>query len=665
MFHLTRRTLFAALFFCFPALLFAQGSGWRPVGPYGGDARSLASNPRTPRQIYLGTTSGWVYGSQNGGSSWQRLSHLGPSDDFVIDHLIVDFHDPQTIFAAAWVPARGQGDGDGGIFISHDEGLHFSEVRAMHGQSVRALAQAPSNPNYLFAGTLKGVYRSPDRGEHWELISPPGSNEIHEIESVAIDPSNPKTIYAGTWHLPWKTTDGGKNWHNIKQGIIDDSDVFSIIVDPEQPNTVFASACSGIYKSVNGGEQFSKVQGIPATARRTRVLMQDPVHPATVYAGTTEGLYRTTDAGRNWIAMTSSEVIVNDLLVDPSNTGHLLMATDRAGVLVSSDGARSFLASNDGITQRQVHALAVDLKNPLRMVAGVVNDKSYGGAFFSSDGGQKWQQRSNGLDGRDVMTLDITHDGSILAGTDKGIFRWVANGWISSAHARLYPRRLNIYRPVSVGKKEVGHKPVEESLDGTEKLESSRIFDMEMQGDLLCVAASSGVFCSHDNGKSWQGGTVIFSGDIRRIALGKGVIYAVRPGVLAESKDEGKSWLLMSMPVHAKSIRSLAVTPSGDLWVAAAEGLYLTHDEGDHWLEVNRFPLRDLNAITYEPSLKQLLVTSDQSPYVYKVNDGGLGWSFVNAGRPVRQVKLVNGRFVAVSLYEGVLMEQQSFPALN
>ncbi len=40
----------------------------------------------------------------------------------------------------------------------------------------------------------------------------------------------------------------GAHWNNIKEGVIEDSDVFSIIVDPKQPNTVFASACSGIYK---------------------------------------------------------------------------------------------------------------------------------------------------------------------------------------------------------------------------------------------------------------------------------------------------------------------------------------------------------------------------------------------------------------------------------
>ena len=214
-------------------------------------------------------------------------------DDLILDNTVVDEADPKTIYAAAWVVDHP----DGGLFISHNAGKTWIKVPVMDGQSIRALAQSASNPKMLVVGTLKGVFRSEDGGMHWDQISPTNSAELHEVESIAIDPKDPKTIYAGTWHLPWKTTDGGANWHNIKEGLIDDSDVFSIIIDPTSPLTVYTSACSGIYKSENGGELYDKIQGIPSTARRTRVLMQDPVDHSMVYAGTTEGLYRTSFGG--------------------------------------------------------------------------------------------------------------------------------------------------------------------------------------------------------------------------------------------------------------------------------------------------------------------------------------------------------------------------------
>ena len=260
-------------------------SKWRAVGPDGGDARAFAADPGNPQHLYLGSTSSWVYQSEDGGKSWRRLARLGLGDDLIVDNLLVNIADPKTLIAGVWrIDQHG-----GGVYISHDSGAHWSAIADMAGRSVRSLAQAASKPGTYVAGALSGVYRSTDEGVHWATISPPESKELHEVESVAIDPVDPNTIYAGTWHLPWKTTDGGQTWSHMDKGLIDDSDVFSIIVDPKAPATVYASACSGIYKSETAGNLFHKVQGIPSTARRTRVLMQDPVNRDVVYAGTTEG----------------------------------------------------------------------------------------------------------------------------------------------------------------------------------------------------------------------------------------------------------------------------------------------------------------------------------------------------------------------------------------
>src|SRR5271155_3118056 len=358
-----------------PAL--AQSASWVPVGPDGGDARSFAADPTDAKHIYLGTTNSWVYQSEDGGASWQRLAKLAKSDDLILDNVVVDGSDPQTLLVGAWVIDHP----DGGLFISHDAGKTWTTVEAMKGQSIRAVTQAPSDPKVWIVGTLKGVYRSEDGGVQWNQITPAGSMDLHEVESIAIDPKDPRIIYAGTWHLPWKTTDGGANWHNIKQGLIEDSDVFSIIIDPTRPTVVYTSACSGIYRSENAGELYRKVQGIPSTARRTRVLMLDPTNRNTVYAGTTEGLYKTLDGGTTWKRMTGPDVIVNDVFVDPKNPQHVMLATDRSGVLESDDAAFSFKAANAGFSQRQVASLLVDAKSAHTVFAGVVNDKTYGGVF--------------------------------------------------------------------------------------------------------------------------------------------------------------------------------------------------------------------------------------------------------------------------------------------
>lgn len=398
---------------------------WSTVGPYGGDARRLTAEPGNPRHLYLGTTSSWIYKSEDGGSSWQRLAKLGKGDDLAVDNIVVDASDAKTIVVGVWqVDERG-----GGIYVSHDGGEHWTSSPSMAGQSVRALAESPSNPKIYVAGSVEGVFRSEDGGQSWTKITPEGSRELHEVESVAIDPVDPGIIYAGTWHLPWKTTDGGQSWANVKQGLIDDSDVFSIIIDPAAPSIVYASACSGIYKSLNGGALFRKVQGIPSTARRTRVLMQDPEARNIVYAGTTEGLYKTSDSGADWSRLTGPDVIINDVFVDPKNDQHLLLATDRSGVLESEDGGKTFQGSNTGFSQRQVQSVLLDHNAPSTIYAGVLNDKIYGGVFISQDGGDRWQQHSEGLEGRDVYTLAQADDGTVLAGTGHGIFRWDGSSW--------------------------------------------------------------------------------------------------------------------------------------------------------------------------------------------------------------------------------------------
>ena len=407
---------------------------WNAVGPDGGDARSIAAVPGDPSHLYLGTTNSWIYESTDSAASWHRLAKLESDDNLVVDHLVIDQANSSVLYAAAWTLSHP----GGGLWVSRDGGRSWSESPGLHGQSIRAFVQAASTPATLIAGTLEGVFRSKDSGATWIQISPKDSHEIHEVESLAVDPTNPDIVYAGTWHLPWKTSDGGESWHSIKKGVIDDSDVFSIIIDPEKPQTIYASACSGIYKSETGGELFRKIQGIPATARRTRVLRQDPSNRKVVYAGTTEGLYKTTDGGRTFKRMTGPEVIVNDVSIDPANPQHVLLATDRGGVLASVDAGTTFTQSNAGFSERKVEALLVDRQHAERIFAGVVNDKTFGSVFVSIDNGVRWKQIASGLDGRDVFGLAQSPEGTILAGTNSGIFTLDqdSSGWLPGGHDR-------------------------------------------------------------------------------------------------------------------------------------------------------------------------------------------------------------------------------------
>ncbi|HEU5457208.1 MAG TPA: hypothetical protein VFU68_01190, partial [Terracidiphilus sp.] len=628
---------------------------WAAVGPDGGDVRAFGVVPGHPEHLYLGTTDSWIYESNDGGQSWHRLARLDGSDNLVIDHIVVVGANAAVLYAAAWLPDRP----GGGLWTSRDGGRSWTEETGMRGESIRAFAQAPSNPRVLFAGTLKGVFRSEDGGATWSQISPPGSREIHEVESLAIDPVDPGIVYAGTWHLPWKTMNGGKTWHNIKRGVIDDSDVFSILLDPERPRTVYASACSGIYKSLNGGELFRKIQGIPSTARRTRVLKQDPRNRAIVYAGTTEGLFKTLNGGRTFRRMTGPDVIINDVFVDPANPQRVLLATDRSGVLASENGGASFVASNRGISQRKVAALLVDEKDPQRIFAGVVNDKAYGSAFVSSDGGAEWQQMAAGLDGRDVFALGQSPQGALLAGTNDGVFLWdsaakawqerdtVANVLTKTETEKVRGERVNVERRV---------KDAPRRMDG-------RVYAMDLSGEAWLLSGDSGVFTSSDEGATWQGGPVMgVAGYLSVAAQGK-LMAAARSSGVVYSKDGGQTWWPMGIPLALTRIHRIALSADGTLWLGAREGVYFTHDLGKTWMWVHRLPLANVDDLYYDAAMKRVLVTSRQSDFVFAIDPATLSWKWWQTGFRLSAVRSAEGRVLAASLDDGVLVEPGSAAA--
>lgn len=649
--------LFVLLFLPFTSFLQAQTSlvPWLSVGPDGGDARSFAFDPANPSHLYLGTTNSWLYQSSDGGASWHRLARIGKDDDFVVDNIEVDSSDPKTLFAGVWVLDHN----GGGIYISHDSGVSWSSISDMDGQSVRALAQSPSNAKVLIAGTLSGVYRSEDRGEHWKLISPSGSSEIHEVESIAIDPSDSRIVYAGTWHLPWKTTDGGANWQSIKQGVIDDSDVFSIIIDPSRPSVVYASACSGIYRSDNGGNLFRKVQGIPSTARRTRVLLRDPVNRDIVYAGTTEGLYKTMNGGSGWTRTTGPDLIINDVYVDPKNPQHVLLATDRSGVLVSQDAGATFASSNSGFSQRQVASLLIDSKQAGKLYAGVVNDKSYGGVFVSEDSGKTWKQQSNGLDGRDVFDLAETSDGVIVAGTSHGIFRFDGSAWTIDG---LVVNQTEKTEYVTVrGKKGKKASKIKRTVMESSKPVTidGRVSKLSVSGNIWYAATSDGIYRSVNQGSSWEG-PVEVAKDYLFVAASGTVVFAARRQDLTLSEDNGRTWQPVGLPKQLSDVRALTTSPNGTLWVGGLQGVFYSDDKAQSWRQIERMPIAGINSLRYDAELGRVIVTSRSATLVLGVNVDDKSWKWWDTGWTVHSVQSLGGRLIGASLYDGVVMQPGS-----
>ena len=627
---------------------------WTALGPDGGDVRSLSYDPQNPDRIYLGTSTGTLFLSADGGHNWSRLAHLG-GDDNVLDHIVVDPQNPKHIYVSAWSVVNQQA---GDVFRSHDGGNNWEALPGVHGKSVRAMAIAPYDSKVLVIGALDGVFRSKNGGNSWEQISPASQAELKNVESIAVDPKNPDVVYAGTWHLAWKTDNGGASWHRINKGMIDDSDVFSVIVDSTNPAVVYASACSGIYKSDSAGDLFRKMQGIPFSARRTRVLKQDPNNPGTVYAGTTEGLWKTADAGQTWKRVSNPQIVVNDVLVDPRNSNRVLLATDRSGILASDNGAQTFVASNHGYAHRYVSSILADKSDPNGIMVGVVNDRDFGGVFSTRDGGQSWQQKSAGLGGRDVFALQQTSTGGLIAGTNKGIF--------------LLDRSATQWRPINtivseksaarVVKAKKGKKAVTVPAVVVRSVLDARVSDIEVTPKHWLAATSSGLFTSSDQGKTWTGGPVMGKSDFVAVeSNGELLVAATRSNVLCSS-NHGATWRLAPLSSFITSIHGVTLTPEGEILVASREGAFRSSDSGATWEHiVNGLPDKNISSIAYDHSKKRLLATSNATGVIFESRDSGRSWHRgPDSGYPLRRISVVRGRFVGATPFDGLIVQPEN-----
>ena len=153
---------------------------------------------------------------------------------------------------------EGQFVGEGGLYrYGVADGTWQSVTKGLpEAPQVRALLIGPNNQAVVYAGTQHGVYRSDDRGEHWEPLGTPG--EGRDVWSLAGHPERPDVLYAG--YEPCgieRSEDGGASWERMDTSAV-----------------VFPHITTYMYP----------------TAKRVISITADPTHPAEMYAAIEVGV---------------------------------------------------------------------------------------------------------------------------------------------------------------------------------------------------------------------------------------------------------------------------------------------------------------------------------------------------------------------------------------
>jgi len=349
---------------------------FRNIGPAGMSGRITAIdvNLRDKDHILVGSASGGVWESKNGGITWKPIFDDQPT--LSIGALKINQANPSEI----WV-----GTGEGNPRNSHNSGA--------------------------------GVYKSIDGGKTWSYM---GLKETKLIHRIIINQLNPNEVLIGAMGSAWgaskhrgvyKTNDGGKSWVK-KLYTADNVGIADMVADPHNPNKIVAAMWefgrtpwgfnsggkgSGIHLSYDGGDTWKKLsdkEGMPKGDIGRVGLAFAPSEPDLIYAlieAKKNGIYKSTDGGEKWSLITNKDVgnrpfYYAELYVDPQNENRIFNLWSY--VSMSEDGGKTFqtIADYGNNVHPDHHAFWIDPDNPDFLIDG--ND---GGLNISRDGAKTWQ----------------------------------------------------------------------------------------------------------------------------------------------------------------------------------------------------------------------------------------------------------------------------------
>jgi photosystem II stability/assembly factor-like uncharacterized protein len=367
-----------------------SGLGARNIGSAAMSGRIAALDAVREGQrltVYIGTASGGVWKSVNGGTTYKPVFDKQPVQS--IGALTIDPKDPKTIWVGtgeSWT--RNSVSVGDGVYKSTDGGDNWTNVGLANSERIVKIAVNPADSNTVFVcvpGKLwsdsddRGVYKTTDGGKNWTKVLK-GANASTGCSMLSMDEKNPNTLYAGMWDFRrkgWTFRSGG-----------------------EGPN---APSGSGLFKSTDGGATWTDLDaksatGLPSKPWGRVAVTVAPSNPDVVYALVEaempkNGLYRSSDGGKTWQLGDRSQMMIwrpfyfANLIVDPKDENKIYKPG--GGFIASSDGGRSFSGIAGG-AHGDFHDVWIDPENTDHLIVG-----DDGGVWYSYDGGNRWWKADN------------------------------------------------------------------------------------------------------------------------------------------------------------------------------------------------------------------------------------------------------------------------------
>lgn len=211
----------------------------------------------------------------------------------------------------------------GGIWKTEDAGQSWRELTGdLPEMAFSALAQAPSQPEIIYAGTGEGygnidavtgqsLWRSSDSGESWAQIAATVDDErFTYVTRMIVDPANSNRLRATTRGVGrtrsyvMSTDDGGETW---TQKLGTDSPIDMIAANPDRFDTQFATAQGdGVYRSFDGGASWNRTnRGLSLEGIHRIELSVSPADTSRIYlsAFTQDAesiIFASFDGGDSW-----------------------------------------------------------------------------------------------------------------------------------------------------------------------------------------------------------------------------------------------------------------------------------------------------------------------------------------------------------------------------